>query len=66
MDAELPDLNLEHIERDTINEAMRLCNHNKTLAAAALGISLRCLQLKLKAYQANHAAAVDVAPRSAM
>ena len=39
------------IERQAIEEALRMNRGNRTLAAQQLGISLRTLQYRLKEYQ---------------
>ena len=39
------------IERQAIDEALRMNSGNRTLAAQQLGISLRTLQYRLKEYQ---------------
>jgi DNA-binding protein Fis len=45
-----PVLPLAEVERDMIENALRHFGGNRTRAAAALGISRRTLQIKLKRY----------------
>lgn len=45
------DLNLEKMEKLFIEQALRVCNGNRTEAALKLGISRRTLHRKLKEYQ---------------
>ncbi len=42
---------LEYVERDTILQALQVCRGNRTVAAQALGISVRKLQYRIKEYQ---------------
>ena len=42
---------MEELEKRYILQTLARVGHNRTHAAAALGISLRCLQYKLKAYR---------------
>ena len=43
-------LTLAEVERRHILKTLALCKYNRTHAAAFLGISLRCLRLKLHEY----------------
>jgi DNA-binding NtrC family response regulator len=51
---------LEEIERAAIERTLQDCSGNRTHAAQALGISVRTLQRKLKAWNAEAAAAGSV------
>jgi len=41
---------LAQVERRYILQTLALCKYNRTHAAALLGISVRCLRLKLREY----------------
>jgi DNA-binding NtrC family response regulator len=56
LNANLP---LEEIERSAIERTLKDCSGNRTHAAQALGISVRTLQRKLKAWSATAAGAPD-------
>jgi DNA-binding NtrC family response regulator len=45
-----PGLTLEELERRAIQETLERCDGNRTYAARALGISVRTLQRKVKAW----------------
>lgn len=46
-----PGTTLEQIERETIIDALRYCDGNRTMAAQCLGISRATIGYKLKAYR---------------
>ncbi len=52
------------IERQAIQDALRMNRGNRTLAAQQLGISLRTLQYRLKEYQLDGSADRGATPRS--
>jgi len=43
-------LSLKEVERRHILQTLALCKYNRTHAATLLGISIRCLRLKLHDY----------------
>jgi DNA-binding NtrC family response regulator len=43
-------LSLAEVERRHILQTLALCKYNRTHAATVLGISIRCLRLKLHEY----------------
>jgi two-component system response regulator FlrC len=45
-----PVLSLAEVERRHILQTLALCKYNRTHAATLLGISIRCLRLKLHEY----------------
>ncbi len=49
-----PGMSLEHLEREAIQQALAQHDGNRTHAAADLGISVRTLQRKLKAWGMEH------------
>ena len=51
-----PGLTLQELEQQYILQTLARVGQNRTQAAALLGVSLRCLQYKLKAYR--HAEAI--------
>jgi transcriptional regulator with PAS, ATPase and Fis domain len=57
--AELPfGLSLQEVEHRYILQTLARLGHNRTQTAKLLGISLRCLQYKLKAYDQGHETSV--------
>jgi len=52
-------LTLREVEQEHILRTLHAVNGNRTRAARLLGISLRCLQYKLKSYAQNESAALE-------
>ncbi len=57
-------LRWREIERQAIEDALRMNHGNRTLAAHQLGISLRTLQYRLKEYELEDEASCNVAART--
>jgi len=52
-------LTLREVEQEHILRTLHAVNGNRTRAARLLGISLRCLQYKLKSYAQNESSTLE-------